>query len=130
LCIERWKTRIMYTPASTTPTLATRPYTSLSSKAPNRIRISPTKFAEPGIARVAKVTIRNSAASTGALKATPPSSASDSLPFARAAITPMIRNSGTTTSPWLTICITAPCAPLGSKAKMPSTMKPSWAIEE
>ena len=54
--------------------------TSLSSKAPNRIRISPTKFGEPGIASVASVTIRKSAASTGARKAMPPICASDGEP--------------------------------------------------
>ena len=48
LCMLRWKTRIMYTAASTTPALATRPNTSWSSKAPNRIRSSPTKLGEPG----------------------------------------------------------------------------------
>ena len=42
----------------------------------------------------------------------------------------MMKNSGATTSPWLTICISAPWAPLSSSEKIPSTMKPSWAIEE
>ena len=73
---------------------------------------------------------RNSAASTGALNAMPPSSESDSLPRARTAITPRIRNSGTVTSPWFSIWKSAPWAPFSSKAKMPSTMKPSCAIEE
>ena len=74
--------------------------------------------------------IRNSAASTGALNAIPPSCSTDWLPPARAAITPMIRNSGTTTRPWFSIWKTAPWAPLSSSAKMPSVMKPSCAIEE
>ena len=35
-----------------------------------------------------------------------------------------------TTSPWLTICITAPWPPLASREKIPSRMKPSCAIDE
>ena len=41
-----------------------------------------------------------------------------------------MRISGTTTSPWLTICSTAPCAPRPLRAKIPSVMKPSCATEE
>ena len=41
-------------------------------KVPNRIRSSPTKLPEPGIASVASDMIKNSAASTGALNAMPP----------------------------------------------------------
>ena len=46
---------------------------------------SPTKFEEPGIARLASVTISASVASTGARNAIPPMSASFSEPPARAA---------------------------------------------
>ena len=60
----------------------------------------------------------------------PPISESDSLPPARAAITAMIRNSGATTRPWLTIWKTAPWAPFASSEKIPSMMKPSCAIDE
>ena len=88
------------------------------------------KLPEPGIASVASEMIKNSAASTGALNAMPPSSASDSLPRARSAITPTMRNSGTTTSPWFSIWRIAPWAPFPAKAKIPSTMKPSCAIDE
>ena len=42
----------------------------------------------------------------------------------------MMKNSGATTSPWLTICSSAPCAPCGFSAKIPSVMKPSWATDE
>ena len=41
-----------------------------------------------------------------------------------------MKSSGATTSPWLIICSSAPCAPCGSSAKMPSVMKPSCATEE
>ena len=82
------------------------------------------------MASVAKVVIRKSAASTGARLAMPPSSESDSLPPARAAIAPITRKSGITTSPWLSIWSTAPWAPLSSREKIPSTMKPSCAIDE
>ena len=41
-----------------------------------------------------------------------------------------MKNSGATTSPWLTICSSAPCAPCGFSAKIPSVMKPSCATEE
>ena len=93
---------------------------------------SPTKFDDPGMASVASATIRNSAASTGARIAIPPMRASDSDPPERRASAPMIRKSGATTNPWLTICSTAPCAPLPSRssAKIPSRMKPSCATEE
>ena len=104
---------------------------SLVWNSPSRIRNSPTKFADPGIASVASATIRNSAASTGARNASPPIFVMSSVPD-RSASSTMIRNSGATTSPWLTICSSAPCAPRpsGSRAKIPSTMKPSWAIDE
>ena len=42
----------------------------------------------------------------------------------------MMKKSGATTSPWLTIWRTAPCAPSSRSAKIPSVMKPSWAIDE
>jgi hypothetical protein len=42
----------------------------------------------------------------------------------------MMRKSGTTTRPWFSIWNSAPSAPFCSKAKMPSTMNPSWAIDE
>ena len=105
---------------------------SLDSKTPNRIRNSPTKFAEPGIASVASVTIMNSVASTGARNAMPPMSRMSSDPPARAASSTMIRNSGATTSPWLTACSSAPCAPCAasSSAKIPSVMNPSCATDE
>ena len=35
-----------------------------------------------------------------------------------------------TTSPWLNICSSAPCAPCGFSAKIPSVMKPICATEE
>ena len=106
------------------------PNTIFASSAPNRIKSSPTKFGVPGMASVAKPTTRNSAASTGARSAMPPISASDSEPSVRRASTPMIRNSAPATMPWFTIWNTAPCAPRSSKAKIPSVMKPSWAIDE
>ena len=43
---------------------------------------------------------------------------------------PTMKNAGATTSPWLTACRIAPCAPSGRSAKIPSTMKPSWATDE
>ena len=130
LCIERWNRRIAYTAASATPVAATTPNTSLSSSAPNRIRISPTKLGVPGMASVASATTRNSVASTGARKAMPPSRSSVAGPLARAASTAMMKNSAAVTSAWLTICISAPCAPFSSRLKMPRQMKPSCAIEE
>ena len=59
--------------------------TSLEWKTPSRIRNSPTKFDEPGIARFASATIRNSAASTGARNAIPPMSRMSSEPPVRSA---------------------------------------------
>ena len=41
-----------------------------------------------------------------------------------------MRNTGATTSPWLTICSTAPSAPSGRSEKIPSVMKPSCATDE
>ena len=41
-----------------------------------------------------------------------------------------MNNSGATTSPWLTICSSAPWAPWGFSAKIPSVMNPSCATEE
>ena len=41
-----------------------------------------------------------------------------------------MNSSGATTSPWLTICSSAPWAPCGFSAKIPSVMKPSCATEE
>ena len=80
---------------------------SLVLNAPNRIRNSPTKFAEPGIASVASATIRNSAASTGPRNASPPIFVMSSVPV-RSASSTMMRNSGATTSPWLTAWSSAP----------------------
>ena len=88
------------------------------------------KFADPGSASVASATIRNTAASTGARTASPPILRRSSVPPARAASSAMMKNSGTTTSPWLTICSTAPCAPASVSEKIPSVMKPSCAIDE
>jgi hypothetical protein len=53
-----------------------------------------------------------------------------SEPPARTASSPMMKNSGATTSPWLTICRSAPWAPSGRREKIPSVMKPSCAIDE
>ncbi len=76
---------------------------------PKRIRTSPTKLGEPGIASVAKPMIRNTAASIGVRNAIPPIRESDSLPsFVRCERTATIMNSAPATSPWVTICITAP----------------------
>ncbi len=41
-----------------------------------------------------------------------------------------MKNAGAVTSPWLTICSSAPCAPWGRSEKIPSVMKPSWATLE
>ncbi len=41
-----------------------------------------------------------------------------------------MKNSGTVTRPWLTICSSAPCTPSWLRAKIPSVMKPIWATEE
>ena len=91
---------------------------------------SPTKFEEPGIARFASVTIRDSVASTGARNAIPPMSASFSEPPERIAAAATMKNSGTVTSAWLAIWISAPWAPCGVSEKIPSTMKPSCATDE
>ena len=104
---------------------------SLALNTPSRIRNSPTKFADPGMASVASATIRNSVVSTGARMAMPPMSRMSSEPPARSASSRMMKNSGATTRPWLTICSSAPWAPASCpRAKIPSVMKPSWAIEE
>ena len=103
---------------------------SLALNTPSRIRNSPTKLGEPGIARVASATMTNSDASTGARNAIPPMSRMSSEPPARAASRPTMKNSGATTMPWLTICRTAPCADCGASAKIPNVMKPSWATDE
>ena len=42
----------------------------------------------------------------------------------------MMKNSGATTRPWLTIWSTAPWAPTWVSEKIPSVMKPSCAIDE
>ncbi len=52
--------RSAYTLAITTPLNAMIAIASLALKTPSRIRNSPTKFDEPGIASVASATIRNS----------------------------------------------------------------------
>ena len=123
-------TRSAYTAAPTTPTNAITEIASLDWNTPSRIRNSPMKFDEPGIASVASATIRNSAASTGARNAIPPMSRSISEPPARAASAATMKNSGAVTSPWLTICSSAPCAPWGCSEKIPSVMKPSCATLE
>ena len=87
------------------------------------------KLADPGIARVARVTIRKSAARTGALIAIPPISRMSSVPE-RSAMIATITKSGATTRPWLTICRIAPSAPSARRAKIPAVMKPSCATEE
>jgi hypothetical protein len=102
----------------------------LSRKTPSRIRNSPTKFAEPGIASVASATMRNSRASTGARKARPPMSRMSCDPAARAASRPTMKNAGTVTTPWLTDWRIAPCAPSCSSENTPSTMNPSCATDE
>ena len=90
---------------------------------------SPMKLDEPGIASVARVTIRNITASTGARSAMPPISRMSNVPL-RSASTARIRISGATTSPWLTICSSAPSIPSGRRAKIPAVMKPSCATDE
>ena len=87
------------------------------------------KFAEPGIARVPSVTMRKSAASTGARIATPPIRVRSSVP-ARSQSRATMRKIAATTSPWFTICSTEPVAPSGRSEKIPIVMKPSCAIEE
>ncbi len=97
---------------------------------PSRMLNSPMKLAEPGIASVASVTIKNSAASTGARNAIPPMSLSSSEPPARAASAATMKNSGAVTSPWLSIWNSAPWAPVGCSEKIPSVMKLSCATLE
>ena len=99
-------------------------------KTPSRIRNSPTKFDEPGIASVANVMIRKNVASTGARVAMPPMSRMSSEPSERAASSATTKNAGATTRPWLKACRIAPWAPCEFSAKIPSTMKPSWATDE
>ncbi len=82
------------------------------------------------MARLASAAIRKTVASTGARNAMPPMSCSRGDPPARAATTATIRKSATVTTPWLTICSSAPCAPRASREKIPSVMKPSWATDE
>ena len=99
------------------------------SKTPLRMKNSPTKLAEPGIASSAIVTMMKSAASTGARFASPPISRMSSVP-ARSISTAMIRKTTATTSPWLNIWITDPSPPAALRLKMPIVMKPIWAIDE
>ena len=87
------------------------------------------KLADPGIARVARVTIRKSAASTGARSAIPPIWRRSSVPVRSTRIATMMKI-GATTRPWLTICRIAPSEPSARRAKIPAVMKPSCATEE
>ena len=80
LCIARMNRRSAYTLAMTTPANAMIAIASLAWNTPSRIRNSPTKLAEPGIASVASETIRKIDASTGALNAIPPMSRTSSEP--------------------------------------------------
>ena len=80
---------------------------------------SPMKFDEPGIARFAKVTIRNSVASTGARNAIPPMSSRLSLPPARAASGRDDEERGGRHDPWLTICSSAPWPPSARQREDP-----------
>ena len=120
LCIARMNSRRAYTLAITTPLKAMIAITSFALKTPSRIRNSPTKFDEPGIASVASETIRNSDASTGARNAIPPISRMSSEPPARWASRAMMNRIGATTSPWLTICSSAPGRPAGSARRCPA----------
>ncbi len=90
---------------------------------------SPMKFEEPGIASSAIVAIRKKAASTGARSASPPIRLMSTVSALSTSNTE-IRKRGTTTSPWLTICRTAPFAPSGRRLKMPRVMIPSCATDE
>ena len=104
--------------------------TIFALKTPSRMRNSPTKFEDPGIARLASATIRNSVASTGARKAMPPISRMSSEPPARAASRATMKKAGATTRPWLKACSSAPWAPVSCREKIPSVMKPSCATDE
>ena len=88
----------MYT-ASATPVKARSAIASFVWKSPSRIRNSPTKLAEPGIASVASATMRNSDPSTGPRNASPPMSRMSCEPPARSDSTAMMKNSGATTRP-------------------------------
>jgi hypothetical protein len=120
--------KVQFTASQRYAELVERACDLLSHAVPSRS--SPTKFGVPGMASVARATTRNSVARMGARKAMPPRRSSVAGPLARAASTAMMKNSAAVTSAWLTICISAPLAPLPSREKMPRTMKPSWAIEE
>ncbi len=91
---------------------------------------SPMKFDEPGIARFANVTIRNRVASTGARKATPPMSSSALPPTGARSERATTKNAAAVTTPWLSICRSAPWPPCGRSEKIPSRMKPIWATLE
>jgi hypothetical protein len=69
-----------------------------ASKTPSRMRNSPTKLREPGIASVASATIEEQRASTGARNAMPPMSRMSCDPPARAASSATMKNAGATTS--------------------------------
>ena len=91
---------------------------SSSWKTPSRIRNSPTKFDEPGIASVAerddqeqRREHRRAERDRRPCRAGPPSRRR-----ARPAA-PTMKNAGATTRPWLTDCRIAPCAPCVVRAR-------------
>ena len=61
--------------------------------------------------------------------AIPPSSEKTPVPV-RVSIIPATRKRPAETSPWLTECRTAPSRPRSLTAKMPSTIRPIWPIDE
>ena len=93
---------------------------------PPRMKNSPTNELAPGSASDAMATMRNATARRGAPLARPPSLSMSSVPPPRPMIITMVKAAATTT-PWLTICSTAPCAAMRSNTMMPSTMNPRCA---
>ena len=73
--------------------------------------------------------VMTSVARIGRPLAIPPSSAKRPVPV-RDSIIAASRKSPAETRPWLTECSTAPSRPRSVTAKMPSTMRPIWPIDE
>ncbi len=95
-------------------------------KTPVRMRNSPAKELEPGMARDAIATIRKTPVRRGAPAARPPMSSMRSSGSARL-MTATMAKAAATTMPWLTIWSTAPWEACTSMTMTPRRMKPRWA---
>src|SRR6266540_6675221 len=114
---------------STTPATAIDPHTRFDANVPRITRNSLTKLFSPGRPMDASPTTRNAVAILGVTWAMPPIRPRSRVRVLSYSI-PTSTNSRPVDSAWFTMYSTLPDIPCWVNANRPSTMNPTWEIDE